>query len=586
MTPPPRLILIRGISPLRTETSETEIIDALTETELALGRTFRTFDTRAHAEGVDSGYWAPVKSDVRALIGAIHWDLEQNGPAAVSYFGIEECPTLIALGAYLGDEHGLEAIDYDRDSLRFAWPETQQTLSVEPAGWPAERIEAEGDVTLRVELTYLVEDADVDQVVDPGSRLADLRIRPAGGVNPRPGLVRSQADVEHVRLEIRKALAAIESYRPGAQVIHLFVAGPVSICLAAGRELRLRNGRSTQTYRFRSGDTPHLTRALLLSPGPDAEALAPLNDGESAVVKTTLGLWRNALGEILAHADVLLATGQPDWPSCLVEPLSSTPTVPLPGIWTVARRADTVETTTDSEFHFDRPRRIWHLPERMLLAMHDAAEGDEAGVRKLARAFYWHEYLHDFQGLTEHTAAGVGAFPNCLERIDYVADAYGILHEVDFSLRTITDRSGNTVLGMLVDSITHALNSFWTFEPPPPAIWWQQRRVRRYLNWYWRREQIRNAQTLAEALELLSHPPLLEVAGPSISTDSRRVYWDLSRIGQADRLELAMVNEKGQLRRFATQANLSISGLFEAFRQRQTAQIEDFFAALFEHARQ
>lgn len=586
MTPPSRLVLIRGVSPLRPETSEAEVLDALTSTELALGRTILTFDTRAHADAVASGYWSPVKTEVRALVSAIRGDLEKNGPAAVSYFGIDECPTLIAIGAYFGDENGLGSIDYDRDTLQFAWPESQQTLTVEPVGWPTERIEAEGDVTLRVELTYLVEDADVDQVADPSSRLADLRIRPAGGVQPRPGLIRSQADVEHVRMEIRRALAAIESQRPGTQVIHLFVAAPVSICLAAGRELRLRNGRPTQTYRFRSGDAPHLTRALLLSPGPDAEASVPLSADELAVVQTTLGFWRDALTEVLDHADVLRMHGQPNWPSCLVEPLCKMPAVPLPGIWTLARRGDSVDTTTDSEFRFDRPNRIWQLPGRMLIAMYEAAGGDADGVRKLARAFYWHEYLHDFQGLTEHTAGGVGAFPNCLERIDYVADAYGVLHEVDRLVRQGAGADESVVKSMLVNSITHALNSFWTFEPPPPAIWWQQRRVRRYLNWYWRREQIRNSETLEEALGLLSQAPVLEVAGPSISTDSRRVYWDLSRIGQSSQLELALVDEKGQLRRFANQANLSINALFEAFRLRQTAQIDQFFAALFEHARQ
>lgn len=582
----PRLLLVRGLSPLRPETSEAEVLATRSAAERDWPYHLLTLDTRAHSDNIESGYWAPVAATTRNLVNAIRADLERHGPATVRFVGIEECPTLIALGAYLGDEHVLESTDYARDDGQFQWPQEQSTFEVETIGLPGERVTTEGLVTLRIELTHLVEDADLDEVVPPGARVADIRIRPARGLPPRPGLVRSLQDVEQVREAIREALAAIEAHRPGAAAIHLFVAGPVSICLAAGRELRLRNNRPAQTYRFRSQNQPKLTPAIRLSAGPEVDVPPPLTAAEREAVRATLVQWREALAEIVAHAETLRASAAAGWPACLTAPLSAVELPQLPGVWTAVDARDRLETTDAFEFRFDLAQRTWYLPEGMLLAMGQASGADALRVRQLARAFLWHEYLHDHQGLTHHTASGVGAFPNCLERIDYIADVYGVLHQVDYLLRRGAAADDAAILRALVDAITDALDSFWTFEPLPPTTWWQQRRLRRYLNWYWRREQTRHAASVAHAIALLATAPVIEIAGPAIGADAPRVFWDLSRVNRPERLELAMVTEDNRLLRLGTRANMSIAGLLEAFRRQDKAQIDEFFAALFEHVRQ
>ncbi len=586
MNATPRLLFVRGLSPLRPETSEAEVLATRTAAEHGWPYHLLTLDTREHSDSIESGYWAPVATAVRNLVNDIRANLERHGPATVRFVGIEECPTLIALGAYLGDEHLLESTDYERDDGVFCWPLQQPTIEVEITGLPGERVTTEGSVTLRIELTHLIEDADLDEVVPPGARVADIRIRPAGDVLPRPGLVRSLADVEVVREGIRSALAAIEAHRPGTAMIHLCVAGPVSICLIAGRELRLRNNRPAQTYRFRTHNQPRLTPAIRLSASPEAELVPPLSADEREAVQATLAEWRQALVEIVAHAETLQATGAAGWPACLTAPMNAKELPQLPGVWAAVDVRDSLEATDALDFRYDLAQRTWYLPERMLLAMGRAAGDDIVRVRQLARAFFWHEYLHDHQGLTQHTAAGVGAFPNCLERIDYIADVYGVLHQVDFLLRSGRAAGDEAIVKALADAITDALDSFWTFEPPPPTTWWQQRRLRRYLNWYWRREQIRHAASVERAMALLATPPVIEIAGPAIGAAAPRVYWDLSRVYRPDRLELAVVTEGNRLLRLVNRANLSIEGLLEAFRQQDKAQIDDFFTALFEHVRQ
>jgi fumarate hydratase, class II len=50
---------------------------------------------------------------------------------------------------------------------------------------------------------------------------------------------------------------------------------------------------------------------------------------------------------------------------------------------------------------------------------------DEALLTRLVRLFVFHESLHNHHALTKYTAAAVGRFANCLERIDYMADLSG-----------------------------------------------------------------------------------------------------------------------------------------------------------------
>ena len=87
-------------------------------------------------------------------------------------------------------------------------------------------------------------------------------------------------------------------------------------------------------------------------------------------------------------------------------------------------------------------------------------------------------------------------------------------------------------------------------------------------------------------MRLLCRPPTIEIAAPALSTDRRRIYLDLSRVAQPEQVELAFVDDRNRLQRFSSGPTLSISGLLAAFREHDRAGIDDFFTALYEHARQ
>ncbi|UXI66019.1 SAVED domain-containing protein [Tahibacter amnicola] len=380
-----RLLLLLGISIFRT-TSEEEAVASLTDEEARLPRTILRLDTRELDPSVTTGFWSPVEARVRTFAKQVLADLDQNGPAMVRYIGLDEVPTLVALSAFLGDEHRIECRDLAVDTKRFEWLEQDATVAFDKVGEPRDVIEAARDVTLRIEVSFTVHAEHVDQVIAPSQRIADVTVRPRG-VTPIPGLLQSQADVERVRVAVREVLAELDRTRPGIQTIHLFLAGPVSVCLAVGQELRLRNGRRVQTYRYRSDATPAQTPAILLTPRAGEEVQRPLTADEVARADTIRERWREALKQVYEHAQVLKTHGS--WPGYLAAPLVGDNPCPsdLASIWELVKDVDTISQDDVDEFSFDRTARVWFFPNRMLLDMADAG-GDADRVRKLARAFF------------------------------------------------------------------------------------------------------------------------------------------------------------------------------------------------------
>ena len=584
MTQPARLLLIHGISSLRS-TGEDEAIASLNADEVRLPRTVMALDTRCHESAIESKFWRPVETHLREFAAEVLAQLDERGPTILRYVGVDEVPTLVALGAFLGDEHRIACEDYDRDLERFRWAETDATLAWEPLGVPREVMSKSGDAVIRINATATVQGVHVDHAIPSDDRVADITLHPRGET-PRRGLVRSQADVDALRHLVRETLAELERARPGLETIHLFLAGPVPVCLAVGQELRLRIGCRVQTYRYRTQDAPPQTEAILLTPEAGAAVQMPLTEEERGRAATVRELWREALAQVIAHARARRAEGP--WPDYLLPALggSGACLTPLAPIWELVDETHSISDQDAADFRFDRTSGTWLLPDRMLLAMGADADADNERVRRLARAFFWHEYLHEYQLVTEHTAAGVGGFANCLERIDYVADAYGTLHQVDYLLRVrdALDPTPTQLRADVVASISEAIDAFWTFEPPPPVATWQARRLRRYLNWYWRRQQILHCDSIATMIALLCRPPVIELVGPSVTTDSQRVNLDLRRI-HADRLEIALIDEQNRLRRFGVSTTLSVGGLLDAFRRHNRPDIDRFFASLIDHAR-
>jgi hypothetical protein len=456
------------------------------------------------------------------------------------------------------------------------------------SGAPSEIVSQSGEVTLVVEVSYPIAQRDIEAALGDES-LASIRIRPAGR-EPMPGIVRSSGDVAAVREAVREALAAIAQYRPGTTVIHLFIAAPMSVCFAVGQELRLRNGRDVQTYRYRSSDAAEpYKRAILLTARSLPATSRILNDAERALAAELRQVVANALEDVKTHASRIpkdaewFAALQPIEDFTAVRPFATL--VPLSMVVDPNDRFS--ESSRDADYAFPKNRpRTWEFSDALVLAFHDAARKDRSRMRQLVRLFFYHEYLHDWQDLTKYTAEDVGSFANCLEAIDYMADSYALLHQLDYEIQSNGLTNSGDQQQFLADQIGLALASFWAFEPNPPHYEWQERRLRRYLNWYWRQIQMRDAPGLRTALRTLARRPTIEIVGFKYRTGGGRHFVLLNEPRPGDIVEIGLVLEDGRFTRRGNTTDLGIEEVMHAFGNQDREAIDRFFNSLFEHAKQ
>lgn len=591
-----RLILIRHSSPLRAVT-EQEVLTTLVDPEPALPRDVVAVDTTTFADDVDAGDWDRSTAYLRERAEAIrHLANDDPRSSELRYFGLAEIPHVIALGAFIGDERFVRVVDFDRDRERWAWPSTDRTLTLTTTTLPKERLTQRGVAVLRLSLSAVISDTDVEAAVGRET-LADVVITPEQGVIPRVGLIRSPADVEHTRTVVRSALSAILAARPGVEMIHLFVAAPVSVSFAIGQELHLRSTVPVQTYRFRRAENVvACVEAIRLTAASAAPLEDPLTSEQIGHAQQLRTVWSKALTAVQEFA-ADRKREHPDPPHVWSETLQigaamakARPFPLLPPLWEVVDQRDRVDPAPfegEGGYGHDKDVHSWRLGDRLLLDLSEAA-GDNATLERLTRLFLFHEYLHDYNALTKYTAREVGRYPNCLEHIDYAADLYALLHELGWAMiheasAVPTEEERCEFLAAQIDLI---IRSFRVFDRPFPRDEWQVRRLRRYLNWYWRHVQVkRAAPSLAIALAALASRPSIELAGMRLRVAGHRVFANVTKRLHGEDLSLALVLEDERLMRVGDSVVTNLGELLNAFRTGNHEAATQFFNAVYEEAK-
>jgi hypothetical protein len=250
---------------------------------------------------------------------------------------------------------------------------------------------------------------------------------------------------------------------------------------------------------------------------------------------------------------------------------------------------DTVdEEPFAGEYGYDKDRGLWRLGDYLLVGLNNASEAQPSVLSSIIRLFLFHEYLHDYHSLSKYTAREVGKFANSLEYIDYTADLYAVLHQLDWLCQSNGALAADhpRLQAELAQQLDLVIRSFWAFEPSGPVSEWQIRRIRRYLNWYWRQIQVARAPDLGMALRVLARPPKVELAGLRQVARGRRVVAFLDRLDPTTQLELAIVTEDERLFRVSESPNTSLTALIAAFRAGDHSAIKDFFRSTFEFCNQ
>ena len=307
------------------------------------------------------------------------------------------------------------------------------------------------------------------------------------------------------------------------------------------------------------------------------------------------GIWPRALVAVQRYASGKKADAQGrsgQWYQFLhpaMEINSAAPFDQLPPIWTVVRNADKISPEPfASEYGNDLTQDVWRLGNGLVLGFHVSSGGAPERLEALIRLFLFHEYLHTYHSLTKYTAEEVGKFANCLERIDYGADLYALLHQIDFLTRTTALEASEPemVRLALIEQIDLILRSFWAFEPANEFLdRWQVRRLRRYLNWYWRKAQLQRTDNLSTAYRVLARPPTVEIVGLKQQVGGRRHYVILNERDPGTDLELGLIMEDERMLRIPQSRTSRLGDLINAFRSRNHMEIGTLMQRVFEAAR-
>lgn len=583
------VLFIKQQSSLRA-IDNTEILSVLSEEEFKLPREIVDVDMRSFP--IDGGVWDDSQQYILQKAREIKQKADEQGAVKLFYLGLAEIPHVIALGAYISDQRRIEVQDFQRDvsENQWTWPASKATLNVKTVGLPTEAVNQSGAAIIRVEISAPISDEGIEAVIGK-DRLADVRIQIDGDRSPSvASMIRSAEDVQRIREEFRQALAALILQRPSIDLIHLFVAAPAPVCFVIGQELHLRNNVPVQTYRYRQAEGQRKA-ILLTAEGANAAALVLTDKEQERARHIREDLFTKVLGQIQQYAinKQDAARGKTrKWYEHLdyhTNLSKAHPFPQLPPIWEVVIQKDTIDPIPYPGNEYTNLRNQWKLSDSLLIGL-DKACKDEEELEQLIRLFFFHEYVHGHHSLNKFTVRDIGRFENCLEELDYMADLYALIHQLDYvkmnSVNTVKNREDD----FLAEQLDLILRSTWAFIPGKVVPRLQVRSVRRLLNWYWRHIQVERAGSLNVALQTLSKAPAIELVGPKIAISPGRIFMLMDEVESQVELALGVVLENAKFYRREDAVNTNLRKLLEAFYNREHEAIKLFFEAIFEGASQ
>jgi hypothetical protein len=545
----------------------------------------------------DGVAWDASNGHLWARAREISQLIEATPGARVVYFGgYPEVPHVVALGAYLGEHWNIEVFDRRPDG-DWRWPVEEKTLTLDVLGVPSDQAPTGGVAVLRVEITATVDETLIRRFVSATEEVAHVRVRPIGA-DPAPVVrIQSRADVEEVRRAVRHAVSSILEQRPNTRLIHLFVAAPVSASFVTGQELRIRNTRSFETYRHRA--TAHQEDRLkaafrITATGPDVADLPVTESERQRAAGLRLSVWEAALRDVERYAADKRRHAQPTdrWYTRLVPEHELERVRPYPALPPIHRVIDNEPSSVDpvpmeppNYYGYQRADRRWRVSDRFLLRLESAFSGDLAEARTLVRLFMFHEASHLAHGIVKGKVEEVGKFANSLEHVDYTADLYAILHELDRGIRDDAAplSSFSALRERVVTLIDLVIRSFWAFDEDPPIERMEIRRIRRYMNWYWQQVRAHYCRSPLQLAAVCARKPIIEISGLEPSVESRRSFGSLRRLDPRLKPELAIVLDNEELWRIPTSVTVPLEELIVAFRERNHADIRQAFRQIYEN---
>lgn len=567
-----------------------EILLALPEDVRRGDRRDVELDVMAEAlRALDTEDWSEAATAlVRAFTGTLKPAMEAHSEARLAYFGTAPIPLAMQLGSLVGSWESVDTYLRHHETGTWSWgePPSATAPKVIVGGTPREKVRAEGDAVIRVSTSTEVDPRDTQAIVPDPLAEIDIRLEPTGR-----DAVGSMELLDGIAAAFQKALDAISDLRPGVQTVHVFAAVPVGLAFRMGTRISTTMHPHIQTYQYTRAAAVRYCRAIVLN--EEVRAAIALTDEERALAAETRKIFVQAANRIkvLASEYKVWAEGRPSssWVDFVLSDedarakLNQPPWTDLLPISPATRAGAIVDQearTVEDGFCFDRTKKAWQLGDDLLAAIARAfpVEREQA---QAARMLMLHEGIHDRHRLASATSPQIGMFPKIVEEIDYQADVWTMLHEYRLEKQSAGEVDART---FFLDQIRTVTRTLWAFDAGTgPLYEIQIRRLNRYLIWYWQYLRVEDAGGLVDIAGILSHRPLLEIAGPSVAARGGRVHYQLdprhTRV-----LELAVLHDNA-IQRLGVTGSLRLDELLDGLRARDGERVKEVLRAAYEQLR-
>jgi CBASS immunity sensor of nucleotide second messenger signals len=503
------------------------------------------------------------------------------------YFGDSSVPLTLYLGYMLEAWQRVEVVP--RGAAEQAWGfrpgAGAPPARLLPVSLPDYKDHSPGAAIVRVSTAHRVDPLETRRIVlDPVLVEIDIALE-----HPAAEAFREMDEMLAVAAAFRQALDRISDDFPGIQRVHLFASVQPGMALLLGSQISKTRHPAVQTYQYlrNAGDASHHLPALLINGprSPEPVTLGAEQAAQSARDRTQLArdlermkgfirqeqkspgrLWLAGLLDDPGDFAVFQGMWR-DLPTLSGTPLGRT-------------RVDIATKTVEDSFRLTTANE-WQLDDGWLLRLARRIPDEDERHRAL-RMLVLHEAAHRGpQGLTGTLSKGVGRFPKVLEEIDYHADVWGMLHEHALTA-LVAPAEVDASPQFFQRLILTATETMWAFDDDGGALRQVQvRRLNRYLIWYWQYLLLERAAsrttTLREILAILAQRPIIELAGPTLSTHDERVFLALD----ASRMiipELCIYSQ-GRLHRHGPRLDFSLGALLDGVSARDGKAILDVLRA-------
>jgi transcriptional regulator with XRE-family HTH domain len=204
---------------------------------------------------IDPYQAARRQQDVEMRVAAL---LAQHPEAQLAYFGIAHIPLLFLAGYTLSNRRAVLLFEYDRYAR--VWDLLQRIATTPPlhlSGLPADIERGQGDVVVRISISYRVTEDTVAEVIP--EPLASIEL---GLDQPHLDAVTSEPQLWAYTRAFREMMDQIHQYLPRATGIHIFYAGPPALAFACGQQVSKTIHPRLVIYNFFGRDQPRYSWGL------------------------------------------------------------------------------------------------------------------------------------------------------------------------------------------------------------------------------------------------------------------------------------------------------------------------------------